>query len=78
MRERVGDRLPKFSDEEKEILQNSVDFLGLNHYTTRFAANFPRNPDENNIYMEQEVERRGCFLLSLHVFIVLNFQCHAC
>lgn len=59
MRERVGDRLPKFSDKEKETLQNSVDFLGLNHYTTRFVANFPRNPDVNNIYMEQEVERKG-------------------
>ncbi len=36
MRERVGDRLPKFTDEDK-IKPDSTDFIGLNHYTSRFA-----------------------------------------
>eukprot|EP00249_Psilotum_nudum_P019962 c27498_g1_i1 orf=501-2102(+) len=36
MRERIGDRLPKFSSEEIVLLQNSLDFIGINHYTTRY------------------------------------------
>ncbi|PIA29605.1 hypothetical protein AQUCO_05800026v1 [Aquilegia coerulea] len=57
MRERLGDRLPKFSDEEKKLLRNSVDFVGLNHYTTRFIAHVMRNHDHNDFYQEQQIER---------------------
>ncbi|WP_269537210.1 GH1 family beta-glucosidase [Cerasicoccus fimbriatus] len=38
MVERLGDRLPKFTPEQKEMLKGSCDFLGLNHYTTHFAS----------------------------------------
>ncbi len=36
MRQMVGDRLPEFTSEQKQLLLGSFDFLGLNHYTTRF------------------------------------------
>lgn len=38
MRERLGDRLPEFTPEQKEMLKGSCDFLGLNHYTTHYAS----------------------------------------
>jgi len=38
MRQRLGDRLPLFTDAEKEKLKNSSDFFGLNHYTTMLAG----------------------------------------
>ena len=38
MRERVGDRLPRFTAEEKNLLLGSSDFFGLNHYTTMYAS----------------------------------------
>jgi len=38
MKERVGKRLPEFTDEEKALLKGSSDFFGLNHYTTMYAS----------------------------------------
>jgi len=38
MKKNVGDRLPKFSEEERQLVYQSSDFFGLNHYTTMYAA----------------------------------------
>ena len=38
MRQRIGDRLPVFSDEDINRIQGSADFFGLNHYTTMMVA----------------------------------------
>ncbi|CAN0902044.1 Beta-glucosidase 24 [Linum grandiflorum] len=43
MRTLVGDRLPKFSKEETELITGSYDFLGLNYYTANYAADSPPN-----------------------------------
>lgn len=37
MRELItGNRLPTFTDEEKEMVKGSFDFIGVNHYTSSF------------------------------------------
>jgi len=38
MRARLGERLPHFSDEDRQLLLGSSDYFGLNHYTTLYAA----------------------------------------
>ena len=43
MRERLGNRLPTFSEEDKALLKGSSDFFGLNTYTTLYA--YEANPD---------------------------------
>lgn len=48
MKDRVGDRLPTFTDEEKELIKGSSDFFGLNHYNTMYAANVPEGQTANN------------------------------
>jgi len=45
MRERLGDRLPGFTDEEKQMVRGSSDFFGLNHYTTMYASE-PKPEDD--------------------------------
>ncbi|GMH13049.1 hypothetical protein Nepgr_014890 [Nepenthes gracilis] len=57
MHERLGDRLPKFSQEEKDLLRNSTDFVGLNHYTSRYISHSTENPEGHEFYEAQEIER---------------------
>lgn len=33
----VGDRLPKFTTEEVKMVKGSIDYVGINHYTTFYA-----------------------------------------
>jgi beta-glucosidase len=51
MREFVGDRLPKFTDDERAQLIGSYDFWGLNHYSTRYVRYKPRDAqgEKNNL-----------------------------
>ncbi|KAL8224446.1 hypothetical protein R6Q57_019921 [Mikania cordata] len=37
MRTHVGDRLPRFSKLQSALVKGSVDFVGINHYTTWYA-----------------------------------------
>lgn len=43
MRSRVGNRLPKFSQVEAALVKGSLDFVGINHYTTFYARNNSTN-----------------------------------
>ena len=40
----VGDRLPSFTVKEKERLKNSIDYIGINHYTSVYVTKGV-NPD---------------------------------
>ncbi|GJP55667.1 hypothetical protein CLOM_g14610 [Closterium sp. NIES-68] len=38
MRQRVGARLPSFTAEQQQQLRGSLDFVGVNHYTSKFVS----------------------------------------
>lgn len=37
MKRLVEDRLPKFTEEEKKLVNGSFDFIGINYYTSAYA-----------------------------------------
>uniref|UniRef100_A0A0D9ZM19 Uncharacterized protein n=1 Tax=Oryza glumipatula TaxID=40148 RepID=A0A0D9ZM19_9ORYZ len=39
MRELVGNRLPKFTKEQSEMVKGAFDFIGLNYYSSSYAEN---------------------------------------
>ncbi|KAG6708643.1 hypothetical protein I3842_06G091600 [Carya illinoinensis] len=43
MRSRVGSRLPAFSKSEAALIKGSLDFVGINYYTTFYAKNNSTN-----------------------------------
>ncbi|KAI3455921.1 hypothetical protein Pfo_012584 [Paulownia fortunei] len=45
MRARVGDRLPEFTKEEADMVKGSLDFLGLNYYSAKYAINIAQPTD---------------------------------
>lgn len=50
MKDRLGDRLPKFTEEEKALITNSSDFFGLNHYTTMYASEDNHTGEVSSVY----------------------------
>nr|XP_016464819.1 PREDICTED: beta-glucosidase 17-like [Nicotiana tabacum] len=61
----VGNRLPKFTTEQAEIVKGSCDFMGLNYYTSFYVADNIFTPSKENIsystdyQVNQTVERNG-------------------
>ncbi|KAL3729277.1 hypothetical protein ACJRO7_026386 [Eucalyptus globulus] len=49
MRSLVKDRLPTFTAEEKEMMKGSLDFIGINYYSTQYARNIRENEREGAI-----------------------------
>ncbi|KAL5832122.1 hypothetical protein ACOSQ3_017550 [Xanthoceras sorbifolium] len=64
MKSLVGNRLPKFSKEESNMIKGSYDFLGLNYYTANYAAYAPQLRSGNRSYLTDSLvnlltERNG-------------------
>jgi beta-glucosidase len=46
----VGNRLPKITKEQSKLIKGSFDFIGLNYYTTNYAAHLPPSNGLNKTY----------------------------
>jgi beta-glucosidase/6-phospho-beta-glucosidase/beta-galactosidase len=76
MRHRVGKDLPTFSEEDREFIRNKIDFIGINHYTSRFITHHP-HPGDICFYQVQQVKRIGtipCFSYEGTSFLFQQMQ----
>ncbi|XP_039120839.1 beta-glucosidase 12-like isoform X2 [Dioscorea cayenensis subsp. rotundata] len=67
MRAYVGNRLPKFTEEQSKLVQGSFDFIGLNYYTSNYAQNIPFSKTVNisystDIHAQQSGDRNGVLI----------------
>ncbi|XP_052489650.1 beta-glucosidase 44 isoform X2 [Gossypium raimondii] len=49
MQEIIGERLPKFTEEEVKMVNGSFDYVGINQYTTRYISS-PKTPSNVTSY----------------------------
>lgn len=68
MRAHVGERLPQFLPDDISLLRGSVDFIGLNHYTSRWVTSQPRpnDPATSTFWDDQCISTSGT-ILSLEI-----------
>ncbi|GLT27928.1 hypothetical protein SLA2020_028930 [Shorea laevis] len=50
MREMVGNRLPNFTKEQSKMIKGSIDFLGVNYYTTSYVEDSKYDSNVNLSY----------------------------
>lgn len=55
MRERLGDLLPEFTKEDKELLKNPMDLVGLNQYTSRLVSHAEDSVDEEGHFAKAQL-----------------------
>ncbi|KAG7355143.1 BGL: beta-galactosidase [Nitzschia inconspicua] len=56
MRARLGDRLPKFTPTDSQELVDSLDFMGLNHYSTLYASTSSSPSHYDGYWNDMDVE----------------------
>lgn len=72
MRAQVGDRLPKFTANEAKMLMESIDFLGINYYTTQYASPMLSVPKLHLSYMsDYHVDITGNSYFNSFFFYIL-------
>ncbi|XP_044488695.1 beta-glucosidase 17-like isoform X2 [Mangifera indica] len=63
MRKIVGNRLPNFTDAQSILIKGSLDFVGINYYTTRYAENYNFNSCllsyTTDSHVKETVEKNG-------------------
>jgi beta-glucosidase/6-phospho-beta-glucosidase/beta-galactosidase len=61
MQEQLGDLLPSLSPSESKAIKGTVDFLGINHYTSHYTINQPNSsiPPSKPMYRDTKADTIG-------------------
>lgn len=71
MRIIVKERLPNFTNVEKELVKGSFDFIGFNYYTTRYAKAVNVDPTAPPTSFSLDLHTD---LLSIHLIISFPYM----
>lgn len=81
MQEIVGERLPKFTPEEVLLVKGSIDYVGVNQYTTYYTYEPDTKPqptaysnDWNAIFACKPLILPNIFYLSFDNYLLLTVQ----
>lgn len=72
MRNIVKERLPTFTEEEKELVKGSFDFIGLNYYTSRYATR--ANPVEPSHFIADILVRSTGNYIAIIIYYLLAYK----
>ena len=67
MRCLVKDRLPTFTKEEKNLVKGSLDFIGINYYTSRYAKSLPADSHAPHEYSNDYLANIRGELIQYHM-----------
>lgn len=61
MKKNAGSRLPSFTQKESNLVQGSIDFLGINFYYSFYVKNNPRSlhMEDRDFIADMSVELQG-------------------
>ncbi|KAM7468481.1 hypothetical protein LguiB_016043 [Lonicera macranthoides] len=75
MRSRVQTRLPRFSKVQSSLLKGSLDFVGINHYTTWYAKDNSSN--SIGVLLNDSLADSGAIILRMSITIPVGFQANS-
>ena len=70
MKSSVGARLPKFTKAESEGLRKSIDFLGVNYYTTYYAENAGPVTTNRTFYTDMLAALTSKYILQNYAYYI--------
>ena len=75
MKYMVGDRLPKFTEAQAELVKGSFDFIGINYYTAVYADDLTSYSTVNLSYTtDSRVNETSNIQVLILVKFAMNFQ----
>ncbi|CAI0378995.1 unnamed protein product, partial [Linum tenue] len=69
MKRLVGKRRPRFTSEQSRMLRGSLDFMGVNYYTTNYAAH---NPVLQGVNASYSSDSQIIFTSKCNIFFFVN------
>lgn len=75
MKDRVGDRLPKFTEEEKKLLKGSIDFTGINYYNSLICGQTTFIRFMSNVYRFLGMRDFFTMIMKDHYYTDMNVMC---
>lgn len=73
MKKKAGSRIPAFTEEQSELIRGSIDFVGINHYTSVYVSDGKSSADaglrDYNADLSATFRRKPVYFPCVHLVI---------